>query len=100
MSKSVSIADLRKIRVDVLKDKSLDELTRLGGVSLLILPPGFAAAQLAVPVGICATAAYILQHGKLHGRTFCISRWLTYSRSQHARHLSHQRPVEHGQQAL
>jgi len=76
--KSVSIADLRKIRVDVLKDKSLDELARIGGVSLLILPPGFAAAQLAIPVGICATAAYILQHGKLLRRTFRICRWLTY----------------------
>jgi len=63
--KSVSIADLRKIgRVDLLKDKSLEELARLGGVSLLMLPTDFAAAQLAVPVGICATAAYLLQHGK------------------------------------
>lgn len=79
VSKSVSVADLPKRgRVDLLKDKSLEELARLGGVSLLMLPTEFVPAQLAVPVGLCATGAYILQHGKSHCRTLCICPLLTH----------------------
>ncbi len=54
------------LRKDLLKGKSLEDLATIGGVSLLLLPPKFAAAQLAVPTGLCAAATYILHHGKLN----------------------------------
>ncbi len=54
-------------RKDTLKDKSLEEIARLGGVSILILPLEFAAAKLAIPTCISASGTYILQHGRIIG---------------------------------
>ena len=48
----------------VLKGKSLEELGRLGGLSVLILPPDFAVDKLTLPTCLSATATYLLQHGE------------------------------------
>lgn len=102
VSRRVSVADLPKRgRVDLLKDKSLEDLARLGGVSLFMLPAEFAATQLALPVGLCATAAYILQHGKDFTPPLSVSDFCSHtSRSQHAGYFSYQRTDEHDQQGL
>lgn len=49
---------------DFLKDRCLEDVARIGGVSILILPAEYAAAHLAIPTAICATAAYLLEHGR------------------------------------
>lgn len=101
VSRRVSVADLPKRgRVDLLKDKSLEDLARLGGVSLFMLPAEFAATQLALPVGLCATAAYIWQHGKFHSPLVVDGFCSHTSRSQHARYLPYQRTDEYDQQGL
>ena len=45
-------------------DKSLEEVGRLGGLGILILPPGFAVDKLPLPTSLSATATYLCQHGK------------------------------------
>jgi len=51
-------------RKDILKDRSLEEISRLGGLSILILPHGFAAAdKLVLPSCVSATAHCLVQHG-------------------------------------
>jgi hypothetical protein len=69
-----SISDLSvrlKLRKDKLKDKDLQELTRLCGSSLLYLPAEYAVGSLAVPTCFRATAQYLVQHGRLL--------WLAYN---------------------
>ena len=64
--RSISDLSLRlKIRKDPLKDKDLQELVRLCGLSLLYLPTEYAAGSLALPTCFRATAQYLVQHGKL-----------------------------------
>ena len=49
---------------NILKGKSLEELSRLGGLSIFILPPDFAVDKLTLPTCLSATATYLYQHGK------------------------------------
>ena len=49
---------------NILKGKSLEELSRLGGLSVLILPPDFAVDKLTLPTCLSATATYLYQHGE------------------------------------
>ena len=64
-----SISDLslrmKNARKDTLKDKDLQELVRLCGLSLLYLPAEYAPGSLAVPTCFRATAQYLIQHGKV-----------------------------------
>lgn len=57
-----------KIKKDILKDKDLQELVRLCGLSRLYLPAEYAAGSLAVPTCFRATAQYLVQHGKIPRR--------------------------------
>lgn len=51
-------------RKDILKDRSLEEISRLGGLSILILPHDFAALdKLVLPSCVSATVHYLVQHG-------------------------------------
>lgn len=51
-------------RKDILKDRSLDEISRFGGLSILILPHDFAAIdKLVLPSCVSATVHYLVQHG-------------------------------------
>lgn len=57
-----------KSKVDGLKVRrkrsTLEEISRLGGVSILILPHDFAALdQLVVPSCVSATVRYLVQNG-------------------------------------
>ena len=49
---------------NILKGKSLEELSRLGGMSVLVLPPDFAIDKLTLPTCLSATATYLYQHGE------------------------------------
>lgn len=44
--------------------KSLREIHRLGGISLLHLPPAFKASNLLIPTCLAATGNYLVEHGK------------------------------------
>ena len=49
---------------NILLDKSLEEICRLGGTGSLILPDGFGARKrFSLPTCLSATATYLLQHG-------------------------------------
>ncbi|KAI9816779.1 MAG: hypothetical protein M1827_001424 [Pycnora praestabilis] len=50
-------------RKDTLKHRNLDELARLGGVNIVVLPQEYAAAVLTLPICFAATATYLSQHG-------------------------------------
>lgn len=52
---------------NTLKGKSLEELSRLGGLSVFILPPDFAVDKLPLPTCLSATATYLYQHGESLG---------------------------------
>ena len=52
---------------NILKGKSLEELSRLGGLSVLLLPADFAVDKLTLPTCLSATAAYLYQHGESFG---------------------------------
>ena len=49
---------------NTLKGKSLEELSRLGGLSVFVLPPEFAVDKLPLPTCLSATATYLCQHGE------------------------------------
>ena len=50
---------------DIFKDQPLQVICKLGGLSTLELPKQFAALEyLAVPLSVCATAYYLLEHGE------------------------------------
>ena len=49
---------------NTLKGKSLEELSRLGGLSVLMLPSDFAVDKLTLPTCLSATATYLYQHGE------------------------------------
>lgn len=53
--------DCRKV---ILKGKSLEQLGRLGGLSVLVLPSNFAVDKLTLPTCLSATATYLLEHGE------------------------------------
>lgn len=55
---------LEKEHKDLLKDKSLEEVGRLGGLSVLLLPRDFAVDKLTLPTCISATATYLVQQGR------------------------------------
>lgn len=60
----MSISSLSdRSRKDFLKDKSLEEIGPLGGLSILVLPPEFAVDKLTLPTCLSATATYLSQHG-------------------------------------
>lgn len=59
-----------KAKKDKLKDKDLQELVRLCGLSLLYLPTEYAAGSLGVPTCFRATAQFLVQHGKPFGSTW------------------------------
>jgi len=51
-------------RKDILKDRSLEEISRLGGLSILILPRDFAAIdKLVLPSCVSATVHYLVYNG-------------------------------------
>lgn len=52
---------------NILKGKSLEELSRLGGLSVLTLPSDFAVDKLTLPTCLSATAMYLYQHGESFG---------------------------------
>ncbi|KAG9246071.1 Rho GTPase activation protein [Calycina marina] len=61
-----SISDLSgrfRSKKDVLKDKDLQDLVRLCGLSLLYLPTEYAPRSLELPTCLRATAQYLIQHG-------------------------------------
>lgn len=73
-----SISDLslrlKYAKKDTLKDKDLQELVRLCGLSLIYLPAEYAPGSLAVPTCFRATAQYLIQHGKAtmsNDQNFC-----------------------------
>ena len=49
---------------NTLREKSLEEVGRLGGLGLLVLPHEFAVGKLPIPTSLSATATYLCQHGK------------------------------------
>ena len=49
---------------NILKGKNLEEVSRLGGLSVLTLPPDFAVDKLTLPTCLSATATYLYQHGE------------------------------------
>ena len=49
---------------NILKNKTLEELSRLGGLSVLTLPPEFAIDKLTLPTCLSATATYLYLHGE------------------------------------
>ena len=53
-----------KLKKDTLKDKSLPELVRLCGLSLLYLPTEYASRSLALPTCFRATAQHLVQYGE------------------------------------
>ena len=52
---------------NLLKGKSLEELSRLGGLSVFVLPSDFAVDTLSIPTCLSATATYLYQYGELTG---------------------------------
>ena len=52
---------------NILKGKSLEELSRLGGLGVLTLPSDFAVDKLTLPTCLSATAAYLFLHGESFG---------------------------------
>ncbi|KAI9840754.1 MAG: hypothetical protein M1837_001328 [Sclerophora amabilis] len=57
------VANLASRRRDSLKDQDLDDVARLSGLSVLVLPPEYAPCNLTVPTCLSATATYLTQHG-------------------------------------
>lgn len=47
----------------ILTGKSLEEISRLGGLGILTLPPEFAVDKLTLPTCLSASAAYLLEYG-------------------------------------
>ena len=69
MSSLSSISSMReKEHKDILKNKSLEEMGRLGGLSILLLPRGFAVDKLTLPTCISTTATYLARHGRCFTR--------------------------------
>jgi hypothetical protein len=62
--RSISDFSLRLRKRDALKDRDLQELVRLCGLSLFYLPSEYAVGSLALPTCFRATAQYLVQHGK------------------------------------
>lgn len=54
---------LEREHKDLLKGKSLEEIGRLGGLSILELNDDFAMGKLTLPTCISATAGYLYHHG-------------------------------------
>lgn len=54
---------------NILKGKSLEELSRLGGLCVLTLPSDFAVDKLTLPTCLSATAMYLYQHGESFSRS-------------------------------
>ena len=48
---------------NVLTGRSLEEVCRLGGLGVLVLPSDFAPDKLTLPMSLSASAAYILEYG-------------------------------------
>ncbi|RDW88635.1 hypothetical protein BP6252_00667 [Coleophoma cylindrospora] len=68
-----SISDLsmrRKAKKDILKNKDLQELVRLCGISPIYMPEEYAVGGLAVPTCFRATAQYLVQHGPANRGVF------------------------------
>ncbi|RDW94796.1 hypothetical protein BP5796_00559 [Coleophoma crateriformis] len=68
-----SISDLsirRKAKKDILKNKDLQELVRLCGISPIYMPEEYAVGGLAVPTCFRATAQYLVQHGPTNRGVF------------------------------
>ncbi|KAI9755081.1 MAG: hypothetical protein M4579_004420 [Chaenotheca gracillima] len=65
VSRRVSFGDVGLLarRRDSLKDQDLDDVARLGGLSVFVLPQEFSPCPLTVPTCISATATYLAQHG-------------------------------------
>lgn len=49
---------------NILKGKSLEETSRLGGLGIITLPPEFAIDKLTLPTCLSATASYLFLNGK------------------------------------
>ena len=63
--RSISDLSLRlKSKGNTFKDKDLQELVRLCGLSLVYLPTEYAISSLAVPTCFRATAQYLIQNGQ------------------------------------
>ncbi|KAI9871543.1 MAG: hypothetical protein M1830_002764 [Pleopsidium flavum] len=73
MTRKVSIGSLPiRPRKDTFSSMTLEEIARLGGVSILTLPVEFAAAKLAIPTCICASATCIMLYGRRSAGIFRI----------------------------
>ena len=68
MTRKISLNKMPKIsdgeRRNILKDKSLEEMSRLGGLGILTLPPAYAVDKLTLPTCLAAIGNYLLQHGE------------------------------------
>ena len=68
ISKKKSFAGIPMLSEDshknILRGKSLEELGRLGGLSILALPLGYAVDKLTLPTCLSATATYLCSHGE------------------------------------
>ena len=61
----ISLSDVQdRGRKDLLRNKGLEEICRLGGISVFTLPSDFAVDKLALPTCISATATFLYQHGE------------------------------------
>ncbi|KAI9779723.1 MAG: hypothetical protein M1839_007221 [Geoglossum umbratile] len=66
LTRNSSVSDIALLgrgRRDVLKDRTLEEIARLGGESVFLLPAGSASGPLTIPSCFSATGTFILQHG-------------------------------------
>ncbi|KAI9698749.1 MAG: hypothetical protein M1836_003859 [Candelina mexicana] len=65
LARRLSVASIPdRGRKDTLRGRTLEELARLGGISIFVLPPAFAAARLAIPTCFSATATFLSQYGR------------------------------------
>lgn len=59
----ITVPDVAAERTNILKDKTIEETSRLGGLSVLNLPPGYSASKHTIPTCLSAIAAYLCQNG-------------------------------------
>ena len=66
----MSLAKLPKLadgeRRNIIKDKTLEEMGRLGGLATFTLPTAFAVDKIALPTCLSTVASYLLQNGESH----------------------------------
>jgi hypothetical protein len=67
LTRNSSVSDIALLgrgRKDILKDRTLEDIARLSGESVFLLPAGSASGPLTIPSCFSATGMFILQHGE------------------------------------